>query len=160
MLRPLKVVFGVVLLVLFVGPVSQMLSEAEAFAQIVDTAWVRRYNGPGNGGDEANAIAVDDSGSVYVTGKSWGSGTGNDYATIKYLPNGDTAWVRRYNGPANSGDLAHAIAVDDSGNAYVTGISAQAALPEWEEDYITIKYHPDGDTAWIRRIRRTGRWWL
>ncbi len=150
MLRPLKVVFGVVLLVLFVGPVSQMLSEAEAFAQIVDTAWVRRYNGPGNGGDEANAIAVDDSGSVYVTGKSWGSGTGNDYATIKYLPNGDTAWVRRYNGPANSGDLAHAIAVDDSGNAYVTGISAQAALPEWEEDYITIKYHPDGDTAWIR----------
>ncbi len=42
MLKPLRVVFGVVLVVLLTGLVSQMLSEAEAFAQTVDTAWVRR----------------------------------------------------------------------------------------------------------------------
>ena len=147
MLKPLKVVLGVVLLVLFAGPVSQMLSEAEAFAQTVDTAWVRRYNGPGNLKDEANGIAVDDSGNVYVTGESWGSGTSNDYATIKYLPNGDTAWVRRYNGPANGGDRANAIAVDDSGNVYVTGGSTGNGM---SFDYATIKYLPEGDTAWVR----------
>jgi|GEM_PF-4350996 len=41
MLKPLRVVFGLVLLVLFVGPASQILSEAsggEVFAQSVDTA--------------------------------------------------------------------------------------------------------------------------
>jgi len=113
-----------------------------------DTAWVRRYNGPVNGVDTAYAIAVDGSGNVYVTGSSGGSGTADDYATIKYLPNGDTAWVRRYNGPANNFDAAYAIAVDGSGNVYVTGWSGGSGTAD---DYATIKYLPNGDTAWVRR---------
>ena len=148
MLKALKVVFGVVLLVLFVGPVSQILSEAEVFAQTVDTAWVRRYNGTGDSTDVPRAIAVDGSGNVYVTGPSWGSGTHGDYATIKYYPDGDTAWVRRYNGPGNDWDESAAIAVDGSGNVYVTGES-QGSGTDW--DCATIKYYPNGDTAWIRR---------
>jgi hypothetical protein len=113
-----------------------------------DTAWVRRYNGSGNSWDRAKAIAVDHSGNVYVTGYSSGSGTAEDYATIKYYPDGDTAWVRRYNGPADSNDHAHALAIDESGNVYVTGgISKVLKIA----DYATIKYYPDGDTAWVRR---------
>jgi hypothetical protein len=57
----------------------------------VDTAWVRRYNGPANGEDKAVALAVDRSGNAYVTGESPGSGTLSDFATIKYLSDGDTA---------------------------------------------------------------------
>jgi uncharacterized delta-60 repeat protein len=137
MLKLLKVVLGVVLLVLFTGPL---------LAQTVDTAWVRTYNGPGNGYDFAYAIAVDDSGYVYVTGHCYGAGGNPDLATIKYLPNGDTAWVRRYNGPGNGYDFAYAIAVDDSGNVYVAGSTEGIDA----EDYATIKYYPDGDTAWVR----------
>jgi uncharacterized protein (UPF0297 family) len=118
-----------------------------------DTAWVRRYNGPGNSGDYANAIAIDGSGNVYVTGLSMGSGTNSDYATIKYLPSGDTAWVRRYNGPGNSGDAAYAIAVDSSGNIYVTGLSYGSGSVI---EYATIKYLPSGDTAWVRTYRQPG----
>jgi len=117
------------------------------FAQ-VDTAWVRRYNGPGNSHDEAKDIVVDGSGNVYVTGWSSGSGTSADYATIKYYPNGDIAWARRYNGPADGDDGAIAIAVDVSGNVYVTG--AITEINYWG-DYATIKYYPNGDTAWVRR---------
>ena len=121
-----------------------------------DTAWVRRYNGPGNSVDLAVAIAVDGSNNVYVTGPSWGIGTGFDYATIKYYPNGDTAWVRRYNGPANFTDDAFDIAVDGSGNVYVTGGSDQTSQYPRPTDYATIKYYPDGDTAWVRRYNGPG----
>jgi hypothetical protein len=118
-----------------------------------DTAWVRRYNGPGNGCDSANAIVVHSSGNVYVTGASLGSGTGFDYATVKYYPNGDTGWVRRYNGPGNDSDEAHSIAVDGSGNVYVTGASFGSGTGY---DYATIKYYPNGDTAWVRRYNGPG----
>jgi hypothetical protein len=109
---------------------------------------VRRYDGPEDSTDYAYAIAVDGSGNVYVTGYSIGSGSGRDYATIKYLPDGDTAWVVRYNGLANDHDEAWALAVDNSGNVYVTGRSVGSGTL-W--DYATIKYQSNGDTAWVRR---------
>jgi hypothetical protein len=129
-----------------------LLVSTPAFAQSVDTAWVRRYNGTG-GIDRACAIAVDDLGCVYVTGVSYGQASGYDYVTIKYHPNGDTAWVRRFNGPGNGEDQAWAIAADGSGNSYVTGWSLGDGT---NLDYATIKYYPDGDTAWVRRYDGTG----
>ncbi|MGH2575544.1 MAG: SBBP repeat-containing protein, partial [Ignavibacteria bacterium] len=89
-----------------------------------DSLWVRRYNGPGNGNDKAYSLVVDSLGNVYVTGHSWGSGTGYDYATIKYNTSGDSLWVRRYNGPGGGGnDYATSLAIDLGGNIYVTGSS-------------------------------------
>ena len=114
-----------------------------------DTAWVRRYNGLSDREDNAFAIAMDGSGNVYVTGLSFDYETSYDCATIKYYPNGDTAWVRRYGGPVYREDWGNAIAVDDSGNVYVTGLS----FSDWltYRDIVTIKYYPDGDTAWLRK---------
>jgi len=113
--------------------------------------WVARFNGTGNGNDQAEAIAVDGSGYVYVTGYSnpYSSGTLYDYVTIKYKPeDGDTAWVRTYNGPVDSSDVAYDIAADASGNVYVTGRSKGLGTGN---DIVTIKYYPNGDTAWVRR---------
>jgi len=118
------------------------------FAQ-VDTAWTRRYNGPGNDEDCPIDLVVDDSGNVYVTGRSYSSETKYDYATIKYYPNGDTGWVRRYNGPGDDNDEAFAIVTGPLGNLYVTGYCYVDSITQ--TDYATIKYYPNGDTAWIRR---------
>jgi uncharacterized delta-60 repeat protein len=116
-----------------------------------NTKWVRRYNGPGNLYDQAKAIAADNLGNVYVTGSSVGSDPFGDYATIKYDQNGNQLWVRRYNGPGNSSDLATAIAVDNAGNVYVTGESRDAAnFP----DYATIKYDANGNQLWVARFNR------
>ena len=110
--------------------------------------WVALYNGPGNGYDSAFAIALDDSGNVYVTGHSYGSGANYDYATVKYDPDGNKAWVARYNGPGDSHDNAFAIALDDSGNAYVTGYSYGSGI---YCDYATVKYDPNGNEMWVAR---------
>jgi len=111
-----------------------------------------RYDGPGNGFDEAVAIEVDSSG-VYVTGKSTGSGTGLDYATIKYdVDSGNPLWnsdgdgAMRYNGPGNGDDAATAIEVDSSG-IYVTGWSKGNGT---DFDYYTAKHRIDnGYVLWF-----------
>ncbi len=108
--------------------------------------WVARY-GPGSLPSNATAIAVDGSSNVYVTGNSWGSGN-SDYATVKYNSAGEQQWVARYNGEANNGDFATAIAVDKSGNVYVTGYSG--------DDYVTIKYNSAGEQQWVARYDGPG----
>jgi uncharacterized delta-60 repeat protein len=111
--------------------------------------WVQRYNGPGNSSDEAKSIAVDALGNVYVTGTSFGSGTGADYATIKYNASGVEQWVQRYNGPGNANDNAYSMAVDNSGNVYVTG-GNYISITEGG-DYATLKYNSSGVEQWVQR---------
>jgi hypothetical protein len=115
--------------------------------------WVARYNGPGNGLDEAHAINVDDSGNVYVTGYSYGSGANPDYATIKYGPYGNQIWAARYNGPGNYQDAAYSIALDAAGNVYVTGYSYGSGN---DADYATIKYDANGNQVWVARYTGPG----
>jgi Secretion system C-terminal sorting domain/Beta-propeller repeat len=114
--------------------------------------WVARYNGPANGRDFAESLAIDAAGNVYVTGESTGVKSNYDYATVKYNARGTQLWVARYNGPGNDLDLAHSLAVDASGNVYVTGYSdAMAGATTFNNDYATIKYNKLGFRQWVRR---------
>lgn len=99
--------------------------------------WVKRYNSPGDGDDVSSGIAVDLSGNIYVTGWSMGDETGDGYATVAYDSSGNELWVARYDGPVHGDDAANGIAVDPSGNVYVTGESVGY---ETGKDYVTIKY--------------------
>ncbi len=123
----------------------------------VQEEWAKGYNGPGNFSDQAFAIAIDGSGNVYVTGASFGSGTDLDYTTIKYnAADGTEEWVARYNGPGNYVDIARAIAIDGSGNVYVTGESVGTGN---DFDYATIKYNPaDGTEEWVARYNGPGNY--
>jgi hypothetical protein len=110
--------------------------------------WVQRYNGPGNGDDSAHSITVDISGNVYITGGSMGSGTRDDYATVKYNSSGIQQWVARYNGSLDSSDVASSIKVDGLGNVYVTGASV---VNNTSFDYSTIKYNSSGVQQWVSK---------
>ncbi|MBC8374570.1 MAG: T9SS type A sorting domain-containing protein [FCB group bacterium] len=116
-------------------------------------AWTARYNGPGNGFDWPQALVVDLLGNVIVTGRSPGSSDDNDYATIKYSPDGNEVWVARYNGQGNDDDNATALTVDAQGNIFVTGYGYGLA---GNEDYATIKYSPEGDEIWVAGYNGTG----
>ena len=56
--------------------------------------WTARYNGIGNSEDDPIRVATDQSGNVFVMGKS-----GSEIAAVKYNPSGILLWVARYNSP-------------------------------------------------------------
>jgi len=116
------------------------------FSQPFGQQWVSRYNGTANSIDWANAIATDHNDNVYVTGYATNAGLGKDMLTIKYDPSGSIRWSRSYNGPVNGGDYSFSIAVDNSGNVFVTGRSDQGVT---FSDYTTIKYNSNGVQQWI-----------
>ncbi|MCI0450073.1 MAG: SBBP repeat-containing protein [Chlorobi bacterium] len=125
---------------------SLLLISAQSFS--FGEEWVARFNGAGNTSDWAYGITLDPSGNAYVTGYSTGAGTGKDYMTIKYNSNGSVLWTSSYNGPINGGDYSNAIAVDQSGNAYVTG---RADFGTSFADIVTIKYNSQGVQQWSAR---------
>jgi parallel beta-helix repeat protein len=115
--------------------------------------WVARYKGPGNADDLSTSIDVDEQGNVYITGLSYGSGTGYDSATIKYDTSGKELWVARYNGIGNSHDYPTDLRIDQLGNVYVTGSSYGIVTAQ---DYATIKYDASGNELWVVRYNGTG----
>lgn len=113
-----------------------------------DTLWTRTYNGVDNGEDEANAIAIDASGNVYVTGYTRGDGTGDDIVTIKYNSIGVQQWIKITSTQYLQDDQGRDIAVDANGNVFVTGVMGIDANG-LNTDYITFKLNSAGVTQWV-----------
>lgn len=118
--------------------------------------WTSRYNGPSSSQDFAKALAVDAGGNVYVTGSSdsrplgYDTGPNYDYVTIKYSGTGVLLWAKRYNGPVNGHDDPYAVAVDGSGNVFVTGSSDGSG---GQYSYATIAYSGAGVPLWTNRFK-------
>lgn len=138
---------------LFITGSSNHLGSGDNYATVKYNSsgvlqWAVQYFGASTFQDNANSMAIDNSGNIYVTGASWGVSSNLDYATIKYNANGAQQWVKRYNGSGNSTDIAKSIAVDTLGNVFVTGFSLGAGT---SYDYATIKYNSSGDSLWVKR---------
>src|SRR3972149_1405577 len=114
--------------------------------------WVARYNGPGNGYDNATALSVDNAGNVYVTGETDYNTSNSNIATVKYDTNGNQVWAAIYNGPANNYDSPRGLVSDGSGNVYVTGTTCD----RWYCYIVTIKYDVNGTQLWANKRTTSG----
>lgn len=88
--------------------------------------------------DQANSVAVDGSGNVYVCGYSSNTGTSSDFQLAKYNTSGAIQWQRRFGGSAF--DSGESIAVDGSGNMYICGRSRGGGTL----DFLIAKLPGDG----------------
>ena len=107
-----------------------------AFAQM-QLEWVQRYNGYGLDYDQANALALDDSGNVYITGSTQYQG-GFKCVTIKYSRAGVQQWLREYHSGFIDHNLGLDVAVDGNGNCYVASTTG------------LLRYDRNGNLVWAR----------
>ncbi|MBX3244177.1 MAG: SBBP repeat-containing protein [Acidobacteria bacterium] len=136
-------------------------------------AFVRKYDAEGNvlwtrqlgtdSTDRARGVAVDASGNVYVAGQTGGSFTGqtnagsDDIYVRKYDTDGNEIWTRQFG--TTSFDWASSIAVDTTGNIYMTG-DVGGTLPDHSslgfQDSFVRKYSADGSVLWTRQFGTNG----
>ena len=104
-------------------------------------------------------VAVDGSGNVYVTGLTGGALDGNtnaggpDIFLVKYDSAGKKQWTRQLG--TSDYDAGHGVAVDGSGNVYVTGftgggLDGNTNAGNW--DIFLVKYDSAGTKQWTRQL--------
>ncbi len=140
-----------------------------------NSVWAKSPTGPtSNGTADANSgnfITTDNNGNVYVTGSfetttiTFGSITLNhkgwfDMYIVKYNNNGTEIWANSASGQCS--DAGKSIAVDNSGNVYVTGyfggqcgggtttFGSVSLSDVWWEDAFIVKYDVDGTVLWAK----------
>ena len=150
-----------------------ILFSAESYAQAPDFMWAQQANGKKKNNEEfGRSVARDASGNVYVTGHfqdviSFGdtkliSTGGSDIFIVKYSPAGVVLWAKQAGGGDN--DAAVGIAVDASGNAYITGhfwgaanigntvLSSSSVA---DQDLFVAKYDAAGNVVWAKKAGGT-----
>jgi hypothetical protein len=115
-----------------------------------ETLWVRRDVVTPRMPAFAEGITCDDENNIYVVGTSglywaipWAM------VVVKYRPNGDTAWVRRFPGLGFS--LGRAIIVDGQHNVYAGGTSGAYAVMD-SENFMVVKCDSSGNEIWSRYV--------
>jgi hypothetical protein len=105
-------------------------------------------------------MIIDNSGDIFVTGTSTGTGTGEDYATVRFNGfNGNLIWVSRYNNTETgfNPDEAAYLAISPAGDVIVTGKS-YSMNGGW--DVLTQKYSgTNGQQQWTKRYNGTANSW-
>ena len=107
--------------------------------------------------EEAYGIAVDGTGNIYITGETWGNLGGpnqgvSDAFVVKYDSGGTVQWTRQIG--SSSYDDAYGIAVDGSGNSYITGSTYGdlGGLNQGWRDAFDVKYDNGGTQQWARQV--------
>jgi beta-propeller repeat-containing protein/beta-propeller uncharacterized protein DUF5122 len=102
----------------------------------------------GNSTDEGRGVWVDQSGNIYVTGKTTSFGaTNGSVFVLKYDSTGDLQWQKTWGGTGL--DIGEDIIGDASGNIYVAG-GTYSYGTGGNGDALLLKLAPNGTLLWQR----------
>ncbi|MGE8711091.1 SBBP repeat-containing protein, partial [Leptospira interrogans] len=114
---------------------------------------------------QANGVAFDSSGNIYLTGRTSGNLDGQalsgiqDLFVIKYDTGGNKQWTRLL-GVAGVSTTAYGITSDSLGNVYTTGVTSGSldgqALSGTQDLFVT-KYDTGGNKQWTRLLGVAGQ---
>lgn len=136
---------------------NTMQGEDDIFIMKYDTNGVwkwTKFKGA-NKADEANDIAIDSSGYIYIAGWTTSSfdgqanGGSSDYLILKYDTNGNWQWTRIFG--ADMPNQLNAISLDSESNIYVTGYFSDSINNRTV--VVLLKYDKNGN-----KIKDTSSW--
>lgn len=108
--------------------------------------WTTEYNGTLSGFDYGSAIALDNSGNIFVAGATHNTSAYTfDIVIIKYNSSGTQQWATLFNGAGSGMDIPSGITFDGSGNIYICGATTGSTTGY---DYVTIKLNSSGTQQW------------
>jgi hypothetical protein len=138
------------------GSVSTEFLTVAYHARTGRVAWVRSYS-QAHLGDGATGVTVSPDGSeVLVVGESETTASEYGFTTLAYVAaTGARLWLRHFNGPGDSHDIATGITISpDGATAYVSGVSRQ---PSGNEYLVTVGYAArTGTQQWLTRYNAPG----
>ena len=114
--------------------------------------------------DYANGIVTDSSGSVYISGTTYGGLDGNtsagnaDLFVVKYNSSGTKQWTKQLG--TSSTDTANGVATDSSGNVYVAGGTyggLDGNTGSGVNDLFVVKYNSSGTKQWTNQLGSSSR---
>ncbi len=116
--------------------------------------WAQRHDGPVSGDDWVQLfgpLAVDGSGSAYLTGYTTTGPGQRQITTVKFLADGTKEWVRDTPGPnpASTASAGESLQLAPSGALYVAASSRNVA---GNSDYTLLKYDGGGTLQWERQF--------
>ncbi|UCD05171.1 MAG: hypothetical protein JSV98_08630 [candidate division WOR-3 bacterium] len=99
--------------------------------------------------NELSSAKIDPEGNVYITASIDDPEHGEDYVTIVYDRHNNLRWTSQYDGAAHRNDRPKAIAIDESFNVYVGGISEnEEGIPV----ITVVKYDSTGSSVWMKNL--------
>jgi hypothetical protein len=118
--------------------------------------WTRFVgSSPGAWNDDfLRGIAVDGSGSIYVTGLTHGSFDGTasgDLFVLKFDADGNRVWSRQFGFPGVGTGAQYAVA-DPDGGVYVAGLTDDPNNPYRSTNAFIVRYSANGTLLWTRTL--------
>lgn len=111
--------------------------------------WNKRFGTVSGDDDQGNAISLDGSGNVIVTGRYFTNTTAQDVMVLKYdnTASGNLLWSKTFNAPSNNFDEGKSVIVDASNDIYVTGFSYNSTQ---SNNFVTLKFlGATGNIDWL-----------
>jgi outer membrane protein assembly factor BamB len=111
--------------------------------------WAQPFNG------QADTLALDGSGNVYVGGNVATGSAGTLWSLAKYTTAGQLLWRRQHSGTLNpnvefASNRVTALAMDPQKNLIALGSTANAGAAFNLTDMTVVKYDPQGNRLWAR----------
>lgn len=159
-----KQVLSLILIVFaFLLPVSTQAQDDPA------VAWAQKFTGKFYGA-YSGSMATDAFGNVYMTGEFTGtvdfgnitltstSAGSSDVFVVKVNASGTVLWAEKFGGAVK--DFGKAIAIDDSGNVYTTGLFSGTATfgsvtltgEPASQDIFVVKQNSSGQVLWAEKF--------